>query len=374
MRLFGRKGHQGGNAAVLSQMTEPSTGPAGPPEDKARDTLAQMLRVFGRESFRLDEEDGPPLADRCEHWARHVLTGAPAGPQTDEDLVGERDWPGLKRFFTLRRCNEAGFVERWRSESKKMIWDLVTAMRSLAGAGQEAQETVATTLERLETAARQESLSELREAVGSALETIRAAMQEQRAQLDAELAAMGRRLATLREELVEARREMAIDPLTQVFNRRAFDDALSQNVTLSTLSGQPLALLMVDIDHFKAVNDTRGHTVGDVVLRELASRIVRVFPRRRDFVARYGGEEFAVILPDADAETAPMLAARLLQAVRERSFVDNPPLWLTCSVGYALLAKDEEPLTLLERADRALYQAKHEGRDRAVGPEDAVAA
>jgi diguanylate cyclase len=174
----------------------------------------------------------------------------------------------------------------------------------------------------------------------------------------------------MREELSEARREMAIDGLTQVYNRRAFDEALEQNVTLGSLSGQTLVLMMVDIDYFKTVNDTRGHTAGDLVLRELAGRILRLFPRRRDFVARYGGEEFAIILPDADVATAPILAERVLGAVREQSFALEPPLWLTCSVGYAALRGREGATDLLARADRALYRAKHQGRDCAVGSDE----
>lgn len=368
MRLF-RPRHRD-RVGVLEEPGLAGAMAAGGQGEEALDTLAQLLRVFGRESFRLDDDESDPLAERCERWARHLLTGTAAETQAQPEVEGERDWAGLKRFFTVRRSGEARFVERWRSESRRMIWDLVGAMRSLSGAGDAAQAEVADRLDRLETAAQGDSLAQLRAAVGETIEAIRTGMRAQRAELDAELAAMGRRLAAMREELSEARREMAIDGLTQVYNRRAFDEALEQNVTLSSLSGQTLVLLMVDIDHFKAVNDTRGHTAGDRVLRELAGRILRLFPRRRDFVARYGGEEFAIILPDADAETAPILAERLLAAVREQSFALEPPLSLTCSVGYAALDGREGATDLLARADQALYRAKHQGRDRAAGAEE----
>jgi diguanylate cyclase len=336
--------------------------------DEALDTLAQLLRVFGRDSFELDDETSEPLADRCERWARHVLTGAAVDSRNEDDPASgaERDWPALRHFFMTRRAKEAGFVERWLTESKQMISDLLVAMRSLAGAGQQAEETIAGRLEHLEHAAQGDSLPELRAAVGGAIDVIRTTMKDQRDQFDEELAAMGNRLASMREELLEARREMAIDPLTQVFNRRAFDDTLEQHVALSSFSGRSLILMMIDIDHFKLVNDTRGHTVGDVVLKDIASRIVRVFPRRNDFVARYGGEEFAVILPDVDAIDAPKLAERVLRAVRERSFAEDPPLMVTCSAGYAPLVRGEAAADLLQRADRALYEAKRNGRDRAV--------
>jgi diguanylate cyclase (GGDEF)-like protein len=343
--------------------------------DEALDALAQLLRVFGRDSFKLDDPASEPLAERCEQWARHVLTGAGVKARGDDEPApgGDRKWPALRHFFKARRAKEASFVEHWLSESKAMISELLVAMSSLSGAGQQAEETIAGRLEHLEQAAQGDSLAELRSAVGGTIEVIRGAMDAQREHFDAELATMGSRLSSMREELLEARREMTIDPLTQVFNRRAFDDALEQQVALSSFSGHPLVLLMVDIDHFKAVNDSRGHTVGDAVLQEIAGRIVRVFPRRSDFVARYGGEEFAVILPEVDAVAAPKLAERVLQAVRERSVDVDPPLTVTCSVGYALLRKGEAAAELLSRADQALYGAKHGGRDRAVSAELAAA-
>lgn len=372
MGLFRRKSTEG-LAPAAPQAPPSERRPDGQsPLDETLDTLAHLLRTFGRDAFRLDDEDTEPLAERCERWARHVLTGADAAPGGEEAPTrdAERDWPGLRRFFALRRVREAGYVERWLTESRELIGDLLAGMRSLTGAGQQAETSIATELNALEAAARGESLAELREAVGRTIGAIQTTLQEQRAQRDAELAAMGERLASMRQELLEARREMAIDPLTRIFNRRAFDEGLAQQVTLSSLSGQPLLLMMVDVDHFKAVNDTYGHTVGDEVLRELADRVVKVFPRRNDFVARYGGEELAVILPDVDPGGALRMAERVLEAVRGRTFDTNPPLAVTCSVGYALLRPGEEPDGLLRRADQALYRAKDEGRDRAVPAEE----
>jgi len=125
--------------------------------------------------------------------------------------------------------------------------------------------------------------------------------------------------------------------------------------------------MMLDLDHFKEINDTYGHPAGDLVLQTVANAIVRVFPRRSDFIARYGGEEFAVILVDVEPADMAPLGERILKAVRALSidYQDNN-IRLTCSVGIAACTQLDRAETLLSRVDQALYQAKQAGRDRSV--------
>jgi diguanylate cyclase len=124
---------------------------------------------------------------------------------------------------------------------------------------------------------------------------------------------------------------------------------------------------MVDVDHFKRINDTFGHPAGDEALRRLADTIVRTFPRRTDFVARYGGEEFAVVLPQEGVETARILGARLLVNVRNQSIeLGGTAVRLTISIGFAVLRPGEETASWVARADHALYRAKQAGRDRLI--------
>jgi diguanylate cyclase (GGDEF)-like protein len=124
---------------------------------------------------------------------------------------------------------------------------------------------------------------------------------------------------------------------------------------------------MLDIDHFKWVNDTHGHPCGDQVLRETAETLVRCFKRKDDFVARYGGEEFAVVLRDLDLKTARTVAERGMGAIRILEIHRDglpEPLRITVSMGIARLRPGETAAAWIERADRALYQAKNGGRDR----------
>ena len=157
--------------------------------------------------------------------------------------------------------------------------------------------------------------------------------------------------------LLERLEEIALtDALTNLPNRRAWDDELVRAVARARRTGEPLALAMIDVDDFKSFNDTFGHAAGDAFLGE-AARCWREALRVTDFLARYGGEEFAVLLPGCAGEQAATLAERLRSAT---------PGLLTCSVGIALLDAAEDPDSLVRRADAALYAAKRHGRDRVV--------
>jgi two-component system, cell cycle response regulator len=160
------------------------------------------------------------------------------------------------------------------------------------------------------------------------------------------------------------------DSLTGVFNRRYLSAHLPRLMERAVEGNKTVSALLFDIDHFKVVNDTYGHDVGDVVLSEVAARAGRNL-RTFDLVARLGGEEFVVILPDTDAESARIVAERLRHRIGDVPF-EVPglatPLAVTVSVGYAVAGRaGDTGDSLLKRADEALYEAKHAGRNCVVG-------
>jgi diguanylate cyclase (GGDEF)-like protein len=156
------------------------------------------------------------------------------------------------------------------------------------------------------------------------------------------------------------------DPLTGLWNRRHLDEQLKSAASLAGRHRTPLSALMVDIDHFKWVNDTEGHAVGDRVLQEVAARI-RTCIRSEDLLARWGGEEFLVILPLSASEGAASLAERMRQAIAaSRVAIDQRSIPLTVSLGCATLRPGEDGEAMVARADAALYQAKRTGRNRVV--------
>ncbi len=161
----------------------------------------------------------------------------------------------------------------------------------------------------------------------------------------------------------------ALDELTKLHNRRYLTTYLKREFERSRQTGKPLSLIILDVDHFKKVNDGHGHAVGDVVLVELGKRMLQL-TRSSDLPARYGGEEFVVVMPETDPTVARAVAERLRHGVAEKPFEavkDNLLLDITISVGVANLTDDvETPDDLFRLADDALYKAKAGGRNQVV--------
>jgi two-component system, cell cycle response regulator len=186
------------------------------------------------------------------------------------------------------------------------------------------------------------------------------------AELIARVQAAGR-TKILQEELVDQTRRLESqlfeDPLTHVHNRRFVFGQLAALVSAARRHGRPLAVAMVDIDGFKAVNDRHGQETGDRVLVAVGEALQRGL-RAEDVLGRLGGEEFIALLPDTGAEAAPPAAERLRVAVARAA----GPVDVTASVGWAVLGEGEQPDDLVRRADDALYDAKAAGRNCVRGP------
>ncbi|MFK2825929.1 sensor domain-containing diguanylate cyclase [Bacillus sp. B190/17] len=150
------------------------------------------------------------------------------------------------------------------------------------------------------------------------------------------------------------------DELTGLKNRRSFQDSLTANINLAAKSSQPLSLLLLDLDHFKKINDTFGHLTGDKVLEELA-QILKSQCRDGDIAARYGGEEFAFIFPNMNQSESLAAAERIRSSVEHARWTITP---ITVSIGIATMTPGDTESTLQSKADRALYSSKHHGRNR----------
>lgn len=187
-----------------------------------------------------------------------------------------------------------------------------------------------------------------------------------------ELQALEDLLATLMPPLrnallyQRALRSALTDSLTGLYNRGALDAALARDIGLARRNRQSLAVILVDIDHFKTVNDSHGHAVGDTVLCSVADRL-RAAVRSTDLVARFGGEEFCLLLTATDRAGAQLLAERLCQALRDNCCRHGGvAVGVTASFGVACLDRDADATALLARADGALYAAKRNGRDQVM--------
>ncbi|SFZ82674.1 diguanylate cyclase [Devosia enhydra] len=193
------------------------------------------------------------------------------------------------------------------------------------------------------------------------------AMQQANEQLETKLEASRQDIADLQRDLDEVRRDSMLDPLTRIANRRTFDEGLIHAMQDAAGNGHQLSLLLLDIDHFKRFNDTWGHQTGDQVLR-LVAMTLKSNIKGRDMAARYGGEEFVAILPQTDLDGARIVADNIRRAIQSKELLKrstNEKLGrITASLGVASFHVGESAGTLIERADRCLYAAKHAGRNR----------
>ena len=185
--------------------------------------------------------------------------------------------------------------------------------------------------------------------------------------LESRLESSTKEVAQLREHLEQVRRDAMTDALTNLANRKAFDEQLLRACDESERDGTPMTLALIDIDHFKRFNDTWGHQTGDQVLRYVASVIGRISKNPR-IAARYGGEEFAIICPGESSATVEAALNAIRQeigsrALRRRS-TDDELGAVTISAGLAERLTGESGSQLLDRSDAALYLSKHNGRDR----------
>ncbi|MFJ5769215.1 GGDEF domain-containing protein [Psychrobacillus sp. NPDC093180] len=180
----------------------------------------------------------------------------------------------------------------------------------------------------------------------------------------AELDLLRRELEFKQKELLEVNAQLeklaATDGLTGLKNRRSLQEDLASNIALFTKKSQSLSLLLLDIDHFKKINDNYGHLTGDKVLQGLGI-ILKEELREGDVAARYGGEEFALILPDADQTIAQKIAERIRLRVEGACWINQP---VTISIGIAILITGDTVSSLQSRADRALYSSKNRGRNQ----------
>jgi diguanylate cyclase (GGDEF)-like protein len=355
-----------------------------PTYDQALDAFVQVLRALGQYSFDLEQETAISFSQQCEAWSRHLLTLAPPpaadgglAVEPDEAVVAEamaadvvddpREWPSVLRFVLMRRRREQQHVNKALGDLRQSIWAFAQSLGTALVEDQRADNHFKSQIDRLKVALERPSIEELKKEVVSAASSmsrlVTQRQQTQRRRLDE----LGARVTDLAGQLREAKQENTRDPLTQLVNRKGFDDFLNRMVFMRDVFGEAACMLMIDADRFKGINDTYGHPGGDAVLKAIADCMVRSFPRKSDLVARYGGEEFAIILPDTSAQNARRLAERMLQSIRDlRIPHGSQVITVTVSIGVGQLGRIESVQDWLDRTDQALYRAKVEGRDRVV--------
>ncbi len=348
--------------------THPVTQPEDDAANDALDALGAVLRALARNAFDLGEVNAKSIEKKLEGWATHILVCGPV-PGTEESgaRAPRRNFNAMVRAVTDHRKYEREYVTTTITELRTTLWSFVTTLTRSLGAEESTDTRLRERVERLKEAVASDSYEALRAEASLTANVLADVVHEREERARRQAAELGKTLRSLREQLEEANREGALDPLTRIYNRKTLEEVLERSVGLSALAREPCCLLMIDVDHFKRVNDHYGHPAGDAVLKEVADALVRCFPRRGDVVARYGGEEFAVVLTGSTMEEAARLAEKPLQAMRALTVKHGAhAIQVTVSVGYAGVRAGELAEAWIERADKALYAAKTGGRNRAV--------
>ncbi len=361
--MFGRSPKKDENVAVSCPTGDSNQG------EMALDTLAAVLRSMADYALEQDGIDVAAFRASAEAWAKHVsLATSPPGMQDDDAKTrgGRREWEGVRRFVReYCRCSSKRFAEV-TTDLRQVIWVFIRNLNQALAQDQDVDGRLCMQMKRLEELVHGSQPGDLKREVTDAVAMLKGILEERAQRHEKQLQVLGAQVRSLGHELESARRESETDPLTRIGNRKAFDDYLARTVEIHKAFGDPMSMLVVDVDHFKAVNDSAGHITGDEVLQQVADAVVKVFLRKSDFVARIGGDEFAVILRETKLEDARVLAERV--AARIRSLVmttsSGEKRSVTVSIGLSQIAPGEDEKAWLERCDRCLYVAKQGGRDR----------
>jgi|GEM_PF-719442 len=375
--MFWKKGQappgsssEGGSEPPRSRSSRPANALVEDPEVQAIESLAEVLRSMGRHSFDLDEVTSDDSKEAFEKWALRLLVGdvptnSEEGPGSNRRRGIRRDWGGIKRFVEKHRQNEHEYVVTGMANLRQAVRVFIQCTTGNIRAERENDILLTGELDNLGKALAVNDHAQIRAAAEKTAATVRSQLDNRRSREERQISVLQESMERLKGELSQLRREAQTDGLTRVFNRSALDTHITQVADQAILSIGEACVVMVDIDHFKGINDTYGHQAGDEVLRQVADALVRGFFRREDFVSRYGGEEFCIIAQNTTFDTTRERAERLRQAVENleiRAF--GKTIRVSVSFGIASLSKGETASSWLKRADDALYRAKQKGRNR----------
>ncbi len=298
-----------------------------------------------------------------------------------ETLVSEEKIQRLQTLFESRTAGIGTFAQRQKdylrdreTEFKDIIDILSKAMVVQDTENRAYNHSILEQSQRLEEITLLDDIKRIKQALLQEVEQLREAVREKEACDGAKIEKLSRQVAVLNNELQSVRSESERDGLTGILNRRAFDRHLADLIACNTVKPQEFALLMIDIDDFKRINDTYGHLTGDSVLVAVVNKC-RQSVRGEDVLARYGGEEFAIILSGATLRNAVKKGRQICEAIATtRYLLEGMPsketLSLTVSIGVSACRAGDAVAALVDRADKALYHAKKSGKNRVVSEKD----
>ena len=333
----------------------PRPHPAGLSEERA--TLLFLIDTINKHLLEFAGHPVRKVRGQLDEFAKELL-------QPKEGDV-ERILFRFRQFFSAYRIDETAYFQKTFEEFRTIIWDFVDQLAEDISKEEHEDFEIRQNLDDLKEAVESNSIDALKNQSRKFIDCYVEKQFKKDKRRSGRMKSIRKNLNLVKKQLLEANDNMRLDHMTQALNRKSFDEFCVQHNKLFQASHQPVCLLMVDIDHFKRINDTYGHPIGDFVLKELVKTLKSLLLRECDVLARIGGEEFAVILPDYQMEHALKKAEEVLARVRTEVYVhENREIRFTVSMGIAQLCEGESVESWVKRADLALYHAKENGRNR----------
>lgn len=350
-----------------SEHADGSGHPPGMSEERA--TLLFLIDTFNKHLIEVENHPVRKVRETLDEFAKEIL----APPQGNLERVMFR----FRQFFASYRIDETAYLQKTFEEFRTIIWDFVDQLSEDMSVEQREDFEIQQHLGELKDAVESNSIDELKHESRKFIDCYMEKQFKKEKRTTNRIKSIRQNLNIVKKQLNEATGSLRLDHLTQAHNRKSFDEYCHQYQKLQPVSHQHITLVLVDIDHFKRINDTFGHPIGDFVLKELVKTLKSLFHRESDLVARIGGEEFAILLPDFQVEHARKKAEEVLARVRKDVYVqDRHEIRFTVSMGIAELSEGESTESWVKRADLALYHSKNTGRNRytvAPGPLKSVA-
>lgn len=324
-------------------------------EEKA--TLLYILDIYNKHLFEIHNHQVRKVRNKLDAFAKELVK--PATEATEKELFK------LRQFFSSYRIDEYTYVQNTFDDFKRIIWDFADHLSEEAQIEDSSQGDINQSLENLREAVESNSIDELRARSREFIDFYLRHQTNQNERRSKRMDSIKKNLTTVKKQLMEANQSMRRDHLTGAHNRKSYDEQIRRYLQLHEIDKDPMTIILLDIDHFKKINDTYGHDIGDYILKECVRLLEESFSREEDFIARLGGEEFAVILPGCDTASAIKMSEEAMQNIRKEVFVhESAEIRFTVSLGIAEVLSGESADSLYKRADEALYESKQTGRNK----------
>ncbi|MBX3022704.1 MAG: GGDEF domain-containing protein [Bdellovibrionales bacterium] len=328
--------------------------------NEERATLLYIIDTYNKHLIDVDGHPVRKVRETLDEFAKEILN-------PNERTGLERVLFRFRQFFSTYRVDETTYFHKTFEDFRTIIWDFVDQLSEDISQEQKEDFEIRTSLEQLKEAVESNSIDVLKNQSRKFIDCYVEKQFKKDKRRISTMKSIRKNLNLVKKQLGEAANSARVDHLTQAYNRKTFDEYVQQHHKLFHAAETPVTLMLVDIDHFKKINDTFGHQVGDFVLKELVGSLKSMFNREADLVARIGGEEFAILLPDYQAAQAMKKAEEVLARVRAEAYVhEEREIRFTVSIGVAQLARNEAPEAWIKRADLALYNSKNTGRNKST--------